>query len=78
MDRIKTVTDQCTNTLSANLLQAACRAALVGGSIIRQLYGRPHDIEMKGAINLVTEADVSSESAVIASLEEDAPGIAAR
>ena len=76
MDRIQAVTEQCSDSQSADLLQAACRAALVGGSIIRELYDRPHTIEMKGAINLVTEADVASESAIISSLEEDAPGIA--
>jgi myo-inositol-1(or 4)-monophosphatase len=75
MDRIETVVNHCTNTELATQLQAACRAALVGGSIIRNLYDTPHTIEMKGVINLVTEADVASESAIIASLNEDAPGI---
>ena len=75
MDRIETVVKACTTTELAKQLQGACRAALVGGSIIRELYNNPHSIEMKGAINLVTEADVASESAIIASLEEDVPGI---
>ncbi len=75
MNRIETVVNHCTNTELAAQLQAACRAALVGGSIIRNLYDTPHTIEMKGVINLVTEADVASESAIIASLNEDAPGI---
>ncbi len=76
MNRIDTIITQCTDPEVANQLQAACRAALVGGSIIRKLYSMPHTIEMKGAINLVTEADVASESAVIASLHEDSPGVA--
>ena len=75
MDRIETVVNHCKSPDQAILLKAACRAALVGGSIIRKLYNTPHTIEMKGAINLVTEADVASESAIIASLNEDAPGI---
>jgi myo-inositol-1(or 4)-monophosphatase len=75
MDRIKAVTGQCTDPKSAALLQASCRAALVGGSIIRELYSRPHTIDMKGPINLVTEADVASESAIISSLNEDISGI---
>ena len=57
-------------------LQAAARAALTAGSILKELYDRPHTITMKGEINLVTEADVAAEVAIIASLQEDAPGIA--
>ena len=76
MNRIDTTISHCTDPKLADKLQAACRAALVGGSIIRDLYTRPHTVELKGAINLVTEADVASESAVIASLQEDSPGVA--
>lgn len=75
MDRIETVVNHCINSELAAQLQAACRAALVGGSIVRKLYNTPHTIDMKGVINLVTEADVASESAIIASLNEDVPGI---
>ncbi len=80
MNRIDTIVEQCRQQKSdpelADRLQAACRAALVAGSIIRKLYTQPHTIEMKGVINLVTEADIAAESAVIASLNEDVPGIA--
>ncbi len=76
MNRIEAVVNNCKDPELANMIQAACRAALVGGSIIRELYSRPHTIEMKGAINLVTEADVAAESAIITSLQEDAAGIA--
>jgi myo-inositol-1(or 4)-monophosphatase len=55
------------------LLTAACRAALTAGTIIRELYEKPHTIRMKGNIDLVTEADVAAEAAIIASLREDAP-----
>jgi len=75
MNRIETAVSYCKYDEQATYLEAACRAALVGGSIIHKLYNTPHTIEMKGAINLVTEADVASESAIIASLNEDAPGI---
>ncbi len=75
MNRIETIVNHCKDTELSTQLRAACRAALVGGSIIHKLYNTPHTIEMKGIINLVTEADVASESAVIASLNEDAPGI---
>ena len=75
MNRLDTITSQCDNRDMARFIEAAGRAALTGGSIIRNLYSKPHTIEMKGAINLVTEADVASETAIVASLEEDLPGI---
>ena len=59
-----------------DLLRAACRAALTAGAIIRELYAKPHTIRMKGEIDLVTEADLAAETAIVASLDEDAPGIA--
>ena len=76
MQRLNFLQTACTDPSRRHLLTAACRAALTGGGILRELYGRPHEITMKGAINLVTEADVASETAIIASLEEDAPSIA--
>ncbi len=76
MNRIQKVIEQIDDPEHASLLQAACRAALTGGSILRELYDKPHTIKMKGAINLVTEADIASETAILASLDEDAPGIA--
>ncbi|MDD3620438.1 MAG: inositol monophosphatase family protein [Desulfobulbaceae bacterium] len=75
--------NRLTNTLKAapsrelqTLLVAAARAALTAGTIIRELYAKPHTIRMKGEIDLVTEADLAAETAIIASLDEDAPGIA--
>ncbi len=76
MNRIETITSQCGDSELAGFLRAAGRAALTGGSIIRQLYDKPHTIEKKGAINLVTEADLASETAIVASLNEDMPGTA--
>ena len=58
------------------LLTAAARAALTAGTIIKELYEQPHMIRMKGDIDLVTEADVAAETAIIASLKEDAGDIA--
>ena len=75
MNRIERCTAQCTDGRLASNLTAACRAAITGGSLLRALYDRPHTVTMKGATDLVTEADVAAEAAIIASLEEDAPGI---
>ena len=45
----------------------AAEAARAGGEILRERFGRPHDVAFKGAVDLVTEADRASE-ALIASL----------
>ncbi len=76
MNRIAEVIDNCKNQEQAKMLQAACRAALVGGSIIREKYDAPRSITMKGEINLVTDTDVASEAAIVASITEDTPEIA--
>lgn len=53
-----------------DLLRVACLAALRAGGIVRGLYEKPHRIKMKGAIDLVTEADVASEQAILAYLRQ--------
>ena len=75
MNRIDYCASRCQDKKTGELLTAACRAALTGGSILKELYDKPHEITMKGSINLVTEADIASETVIMASLEEDAPGI---
>lgn len=76
MHRLDNVLSNCPSAELRPLLRAAAKAALTAGTIIRDLYARPHTIRMKGEIDLVTEADVASESAIIASLAEDTPVIA--
>ena len=75
MQRISPALKRCTNITQAQLLTTACRAALTAGLLIKDRYNRPHDIAMKGTINLVTETDLAAESAILASLTKDAPGI---
>ncbi len=75
MKRIQNALEACTSPQYRTFLEAASRAALTAGSIIRELYEKPHTIQMKGAIDLVTEADLAAETGIIASLSEDAPGI---
>jgi myo-inositol-1(or 4)-monophosphatase len=48
-------------SIRAVALAAAARA----GDILRHYWGKTHTIEKKGAINLVTEADLASERAII-------------
>ncbi len=76
MERITNLVDLCSSNELKNQCRAAGRAVLTAGNIIGELYDKPHSIKMKGAIDLVTEADVAAETAIIASLDEDAPGIA--
>jgi len=52
------------------IVETAARAALAGGAVLRELYGKPHRVTHKGAIDLVTEADVASEEKILAILGE--------
>ena len=58
------------------LLDIAVEAARKGGNILRERYGKPHDIGKKGAVNLVTEADLASEAAITGLLRQKTPDIA--
>ncbi|MDL1958364.1 MAG: inositol monophosphatase [Deltaproteobacteria bacterium] len=69
MKRIESCMTECGPEL-ANILEMAGKAALRAGKILRELYGKPHQIRYKGDIDLVTEADISSESAIIAMLNK--------
>lgn len=50
-------------------LAAAARA----GEILREYWGKTHAVEKKGAINLVTEADLASERAIIETIRTTFP-----
>ncbi|MFO7607473.1 MAG: inositol monophosphatase family protein [Desulfurivibrionaceae bacterium] len=58
------------------LIMTAAAAALQAGSIIRGMYDNPHRIMMKGAIDLVTEADLAAEKEILAILGKEYPGTA--
>lgn len=45
--------------------QVALAAAHSGGEILRTFYGKLDDVKKKGPVDLVTEADVRSEEAII-------------
>lgn len=75
MDRILKTTSNCSHPDHRKLLEASCRAALTAGAQIMRLYNEPHEIIMKGTINLVTEADLAAEEIILLSLQKDFPGI---
>lgn len=51
-------------------LETALLAALEAGYILRRHFDRPHEIRYKGDIDLVTEADIASEEAVLKILKD--------
>jgi myo-inositol-1(or 4)-monophosphatase len=53
---------------------AALAAAKAAGEIQTELFGNLKDIRKKGEIDLVTEADIQSEKAIIKILREKFPG----
>lgn len=75
MDRLNACIASGADKQLDRILQAACRAALLSGRIIRDRYGKPHQIRHKGSIDLVTEADLASEKAIVDSLLQDLPDI---
>jgi len=58
----------CADEELAAILSVAGQAALAAGRILRDLYGKPHQVRHKGVIDLVTEADVAAEEAALSIL----------
>jgi myo-inositol-1(or 4)-monophosphatase len=58
----------------SELVEACAEAARRGGSVLRQRWGQVRTIEMKGGIDLVTDADRASEAALLEFLRGRFPG----
>jgi len=58
-----------------NMLRLATEAAVKAGAVLQDRYEQPHQIRHKGAIDLVTEADLASEELILAVLQDKQPGI---
>jgi myo-inositol-1(or 4)-monophosphatase len=58
---------------TARLAGVAAVAALEAGAIIGDMYDNPHRIRMKGTIDLVTEADIAAEGAILGLLAREFP-----
>lgn len=54
-----------TMTARSEILDTAISAARRAGEVLCQRYNQPHHVRHKGAIDLVTEADLASEEVVI-------------
>lgn len=76
MERVKQCVQQCLGSSLSDVLKIAGKAALAGGQILRNLYDKPHDIQYKGDIDLVTEADVASEKRILDILQKNFSDIA--
>ncbi len=57
-------------------LAVLVEAALAGGSVLKGYFGSDFRISFKGAVNLVTEADLASEREVVGILRQRFPGAA--
>ena len=57
------------------MLRLATEAAVKAGAVLQDRYEQPHQIRHKGAIDLVTEADLASEELILAVLQDKQPGI---
>jgi myo-inositol-1(or 4)-monophosphatase len=58
------------------LREACAEAARVGGAVLRERWGQARTVELKGGIDLVTDADRASEQALIDFLSRRFPGAA--
>lgn len=65
MDRLQRSLARCQDRRLAAILMAAGEAAFAGGEVLRRLYDTPVKIKHKGRIDLVTEADLAAEQAVL-------------
>jgi myo-inositol-1(or 4)-monophosphatase len=65
MKRIEECIKNCAEQDLAGILEVAAEAAIESGKILRDLYGQPHHIHYKGDIDLVSEADLSSEKTIL-------------
>jgi myo-inositol-1(or 4)-monophosphatase len=61
---------------AAELRDVCAEAARRGGVVLRERWGKARTIELKGGIDLVTDADKASEAAMLGFLRERLPGAA--
>ena len=75
MHRIEHALQRCTTPELQRLLSIACTTAISAGQLITKRFNQPHDIRMKGTIDLVTETDLASESLILETLAQETPVI---
>lgn len=75
MQRIENCLNSSKNSSIRDIIRVAAVAATRAGSILLERYGKPHDIQHKGTIDIVTEADLASEELILDLLHKNLPGI---
>jgi myo-inositol-1(or 4)-monophosphatase len=64
----------CRNSDLRDILTIGADAAVKAGAVLLKHYGRPHHVIHKGAIDLVTEADLAAETCILDVLHQKLPG----
>ena len=72
---IENCLQHCRSSETQNILRVATEAAVQAGMVLQDAYEHPHQIRHKGAIDLVTEADLASEEMILDVLRDKMPGI---
>ena len=72
------MTDSASNPLYREYLDAAIPIARAAGDMLARELDNPHTVELKGAINLVTEMDKRSEDMIMAALTKAFPDFTLR
>jgi myo-inositol-1(or 4)-monophosphatase len=73
MHRLDPCLTACADSELKERLSVAGMAALAAGALLRDFFDKPFRVRHKGAIDLVTEADVAAEQVVLAALREAFP-----
>ena len=73
MHRLDPCLAACAEPELKERLAVAGKAALAAGAVLRDFFDKPFQVSRKGAIDLVTEADVAAEKRVLAILAEAFP-----
>jgi len=64
----------CGNSDIRDILKISIVAAKQAGTILLDRYEKPHHIQHKGSIDIVTEADLASEEFILDALHHNLPG----
>ncbi len=75
MKQLDFIETNCSDAHLQHLVLSGARAALLGGEVLKERYGEPHQVRMKGEIDLVTEADLASEKLIVDFLQKQTPEV---
>jgi myo-inositol-1(or 4)-monophosphatase len=73
--KIEHCLQECRTSDTRNMLRVAVEAAVRAGAVLQERFEQPHNIRHKGAIDIVTEADLAAEKLILEILQTKLPGI---